>query len=109
VGPYSRDYDSLRGRGGMDVWLTDAGWASMPAKSLDFEKVFVLDHARAGGCRPKPETSALTERRPREVVSTWDEDPHHGRFLWLGREVARGCTSGDYNAQDKPFNATFAG
>jgi hypothetical protein len=109
VGPYSRDYDFLRGRGGMDVWLTDAGWASIPQKSLDFEKVFVLDNAREGGYRPKKDAIALADRLPREVVSAWDENPMHGRFSWIGKDVSIGCTSGDYNAQDKLFNATFAG
>ena len=109
VGAYSRDYDFLRGRGGMDVWTTDAGWAAIPAKSLDFEKVFVLDNARSGGYRPKPEAAALTGQFPREVISSWDEDPFHPRFLWMGRSVSLGCTSGDYNAQDKLLNATFAG
>lgn len=109
VGAYSRDYDFLRGRGGMDVWLTDAGWASLPSKSLDFEKVFVLDNARPGGYRPKPEAAAITAKLPREVVTAWDDDPHHARYLWIGRGVALGCTSGNYGAQDKLFSATFAG
>ena len=109
VGAYSRDYDFLRGRGGMDVWLTDAGWASIPQKSVDFEKVFVLENQRAGGYRPKRDASALTAQLPREVVSAWDDDPHHARYLWMDREVSLGCTSGDYNAQDKLLNATFAG
>jgi hypothetical protein len=109
VGPYSRDYDFLRGRGGMDVWLTDAGWTSIPQKSLDFEKVFVLDNAREGGYRPKKDASALIGHFPREVISAWDENPMHGRFLWVDKDVSIGCTSGDYNPQDKLFNATFAG
>jgi hypothetical protein len=109
VGAYSRDYDFLRGRGGMDVWLTDAGWASLPSKSLDFEKVFVLDNARPGGYRPKPETVAAIGKLPREVVSVWDDDPHHTRFLWIGKNIALGCTSGNYGPQDKLFSATFAG
>jgi hypothetical protein len=109
VGAYSRDYDFLRGRGGMDVWLTDAGWASLPSKPVDLEKVFVLDNARPGGYRPKPEAAAIAGQLPREVVSAWDDDPHHTRFLWVGSKVALGCTSGDYNAQDKLFSATFAG
>jgi hypothetical protein len=109
VGPYSRDYDFLRGRGGMDVWLTDAGWASIPQKSLDFEKVYVLNNARQGGYQPKKEAIALLDRVPREVVTAWDENSMHGRFLWIGKDVSIGCTSGDYNAQDKLFNATFTG
>jgi hypothetical protein len=109
VGAYSRDYDFLRGRGGMDVWLTDAGWASLPSKSVDFEKVFVLDNARPGGYRPKPEAVAASGKLPREVVSAWDDDPHHARFLWIGNNVALGCTSGNYGPQDKLFSATFAG
>ena len=109
VGAYSRDYDFLRGRGGMDVWLTDAGWASIPSKSLDFEKVYVLANQGARGYQPKPEAVALRDRLPREVVSAWDDDPRHGRFLWMGSDAAVGCTSGDYNAQDKLLNVTFAG
>jgi hypothetical protein len=109
VGAYSRDYDFLRGRGGMDVWLTDAGWASLPSKSVDFEKVFVLDNAQPGGYRPKPEAVAAIGKLPREVVSAWDNDPHHARYLWIGNNVALGCTSGDYGPQDKLFSATFAG
>jgi hypothetical protein len=109
VGAYSRDYDFLRGRAGMDVWLTDAGWAALPSKSVDFEKVYVLDNAADEGYRPKREAEAITEQSPREVVSAWDDDPHHTRYLFVGRDVAVGCTSGDYNPQDKLFSATFAG
>jgi hypothetical protein len=109
AGAYSRDYDFLRGRGGMDVWLTDAGWASLPQAAPDFEKVFVLDNQRPGGYRPKPEAAALSRQLPREVVSAWDDDPGHSRYLWVGRALAIGCTSGDYNAQDKLFSVTFAG
>jgi hypothetical protein len=109
VGPYSRDYDFLRGRGGMDVWLTEAGWASISSKSLDFEKTYVLDNARSGGYRPKAATAALSRKLPREVISSWDDNPRHARFLWMDRGIALGCTSGDYNAQDKLFNVTFAG
>jgi hypothetical protein len=109
VGAYSRDYDFLRGRGGMDVWLGDAGWATIPKKSVDFEKVFVLDNQRAGGYRPRHDSTSLATELPREVVSTRDEDPHHLRYLWINSKVSLGCTSGDYGPQDKLFNATFAG
>ena len=61
VGPYSRDDNFLRGRGGMDVWRTDAGWAAIPQKPLDFEKVLVLYHAREGGYRPKEAAIALLD------------------------------------------------
>jgi hypothetical protein len=46
---------------------------------------------------------------PREVVSAWDDNPHHTRYLWMDRDISLGCTSGDYNAQDKFLNATFGG
>jgi hypothetical protein len=109
AGPYSRDYDFLSGHGGLDVWLADAGWTRPPVPAPDFEKVFLLENARPGGYRPKPVAAALIEHVPREVTSRWDEDPWHGRFLWVGRNVALGCTSGDYGPQDKLFSATLAG
>lgn len=109
AGAYSRDYDFLRGHGGMNIWLTDAGWASYSETTLDLEKVFVLDNRRAGGYRPRTELAALSAQLPREVVSSWDGDPHHLRFLWMNSGIALGCTSGDYGPQDKLFNATFAG
>lgn len=109
AGAYSRDYDFLRGHGGMNLWLTDAGWAAYSPSKADFEKVFVLDNDRPGGYRPKPEAAALTAQFPREVISSWDGDARHLRFVWIGRELSLGCASGDYGPQDKLFNATFSG
>jgi hypothetical protein len=109
VGAYSRDYDFLSARGTLETWLMDAGWTPPPPKVLNFEAVYVLDNRRAGGYRPKSQAAALSSQLPREVVSTWDDNPSHARYVWMDRAVALGCTSGDYSPHDKLFNATFAG
>lgn len=108
IGPHSRTYDYIRNLGGVDNWLDAAGWvkARPPANPT---MVFVDDNMRPGGYQPPDNVVALAHSGPRESTLRWDEDPNHQRYISILRNVAMGCASGEYGAQDDPFTVTFQG
>ena len=105
AGPYSRDYDFLTGAGGIDEWLSAAKWSSTNVP-LSLPVSDALDPT----LYQFPDSIiALAHSGPRSIVSNWDDIPKHLRWVWMGKSVAIGCTSGSYSPQDKLFCAEFAG
>lgn len=65
VGPHSRDYDFLRGEGGIDVFTAVAGWRALPKpEALNLEKVALWRaRRRVGTSRPSRCRSSRTRAR----------------------------------------------
>jgi len=115
-GPYSRDYDFLRGQGRLANQIIAAGIAPFDPKNPlifgsgpNIECVFLLDNLRPGGYWPGPAIVNLAHGGTREVTSRWLAGPEGQRWAWLGEHIALGVTSGWYDPQDKLFAITFAG
>lgn len=105
-GPHSRDYDYLRGIGGLNRWAARAGWPSAIGGGTSRTPWF--DDA----CWVPPPSSAsgLVHRVPRMVRGRWSAAPAHTIAQWVGRRVALGTAGAAYpDSMDKVFVIQFPG
>ncbi len=104
-GPHSRDYDYLRGIGGLGVWTAQAGWPSVtdPAR----ERSFIDD---ACWVPPPAALRDLVVRAPRRVRGRFGADGGRTIAQWVGRRVAVGTAGASYSdSMDKTFVVLFEG
>jgi hypothetical protein len=104
LGAHSRDYDFLRGAGGLDIYAYAAGLTDVRRfTAVDPEKIGILDYTRPGGF----EVDAARLRRlipeTRTVTQRWGEDEKQIRYTYITPEFAVGTANGDYGPQDKMF------
>ncbi len=105
-GPHSRDYDYLRGLGGLNRWAGRAGWPSFedprPSRTPWFDEACWVP--------PSAAASALVYRVPRMVRGRWSAHPGHTIAQWIGRRIAIGTAGAAYpDSMDKVFVVQFPG
>ncbi|MBM4155545.1 MAG: hypothetical protein FJ221_11035 [Lentisphaerae bacterium] len=104
-GPHSRDYDYLRGIGGLRAWTERAGWPS--ASDPSRERQFIDD---ACWVAPPPSLADLVTRAPRMVRGRFGADGGRTIAQWVGRRVALGTAGAAYaDSMDKTFVVLFPG
>jgi hypothetical protein len=104
-GPHSRDYDYLRGIGGLWVWASRAGWPSVTDSSR--EPMFVDD---ACWIAPPASLTDLVHRVPRMVRGRFGADGGRTIAQWVGRRIALGTAGAAYaDSMDKTFVVLFPG
>lgn len=110
AGAHSRDYDFLRGLGGLEDYLyLDKVLDTKPFQAVDLEKVYLLANALAeNGYHPDERALRSTHLRERIVLERWDEDPGRLSYTYLTPDFSIGVANGDYGPQDKLFNFEFA-
>jgi hypothetical protein len=105
AGPQSRSYDYLYGLGGVDAFLSAAGW-------LDGEKVdpnAQLVPLAARWSPPEPLRRLSTNRFPRLVRQSWGENLNQSRTHLLYADVTLGCAGAAYGLQDLPLTVDLPG
>ncbi len=109
AGPHSRDYDFLRGLGGVEVTLFCEGVLDDPQEltEVSLEKAAVIDNDRPDGYHPSPAILRQMEAFNRVVQQRWDENTGRYRYAYFTPEYAMGSTDGAYDAQDKVFTADY--
>jgi hypothetical protein len=109
VGPHARDYNFLRGYGGVNFFLFAEGVISDQAGLTDvfLEKAAVTENDRPGGYHPSPEILSMMETPERLIQKRWDEDTARYRYTWITQDFAIGSSDGVYSPQDKLFAADY--
>jgi len=103
-GPHSRDYDYLRGVGGLNQWAARAGWPTAGGSSRSRTPWF----DEACWVPPSAAASALVQRTPRMVRGRWSAAPGHTIAQWIGRRIALGTAGAAYpDSMDKVFVVCF--
>jgi len=106
AGACSRDYDFLRGTGGLDDYLYAEGLVTArPFKDLDAEKVYMLDNGLGRGYHPTVQLANLPAERI--VLQRWDENPTKIRSTYITSDFSIGTATADYGPQDKLFAVDF--
>ncbi|MCX7819587.1 MAG: hypothetical protein N2652_10355 [Kiritimatiellae bacterium] len=105
-GPHSRDYDALRGIGGLNRWAARAGWPSADAGEPSRTPWF----HDACWVAPPPAANDLVARAPRMVRGRWRADPAFRVAQWVGRRISLGTSGAAYeDSMDKVFVVLFSG
>jgi len=110
AGPHSRDYNFLKGWGGLDFTLFSEGVLDDQQTLTDvfLEKVDVIDNDRPGGYHPSPAILRQMETPYRTIQQRWDENIGRYRYVYITPDYALGSADGAYEPQDKLFTADYA-
>lgn len=111
AGAHSRDYDFLRGTGGIDVFLYLEGLReTSPLEKVDMEKVYaLLNETTPQGYHASSRFLDLAKVMPREVQSRWGEYPSNDRVNYVCRDFSLSSANGGaYGPQDKLIAMQFA-
>jgi hypothetical protein len=110
-GAHSRDYDFLRGSGGVDVFTYLAGLKeTSPLEKVDMEKVYaLLNETTPQGYHAGVRFLELSKMVPREVLSRWDDYPTKDRVNFICQDFSlSSANGGSYGPQDKLIAMQFA-
>ena len=110
AGPHSRDYDFLRGGGGVELYLYAEGMKEYTKGlgGVDLEKVYLALNEEPGGYHPTVSLLALASTPERIVEARWDTGASQTTYTYLTPNFALGSTSTNYGPQDKMVNLLIA-
>jgi hypothetical protein len=94
AGPYSRNYDYLHGRGGIEAHLFLHGWIDQPAPT-GLDTVYAL----LGRWSPPEDLRNLSNRLPRTVRQVWGPDPLQSRTHFLTPDISLGTATTGYGGR----------
>ncbi|MCE0497175.1 MAG: hypothetical protein LV481_04425 [Methylacidiphilales bacterium] len=104
LGAHSRDYDFLRGAGGVNVFFYTEGL--LPTRKFEevpLDKVFLLANGLNNGYHPSGKILEESSIPERVVLQRWDQDPLETRFTYITPDFSIGTATADYGPQDKLF------
>jgi hypothetical protein len=106
AGTRSRDYDYLRGLGGLDQHLLAAGW--LPASSQLQPNNLLSTYGR---WEPPVGLRSLADAGfPRYIQQVWGAEPWHARTHYVARDVTLGVSGAGYGGRmDLPLTVDLPG
>jgi hypothetical protein len=109
-GAHSRDYDFLRGGGGLDVFTYLEGLRSKQhLHGVDMEKVYPLVNGLNKNAYHPGSSILQTALVPiREVKQRWDEEQTKDRYNFITEHYSLSYANGNYGPQDKLIAMQFA-
>ncbi len=109
VGAHSRDYDFVRGTGGLDAYLFVEGLRrDHTTERLDLEKTYLLLNGDDRGYHPSTEIRKLASIPERVVRQRWDTAPEKDRYSYITPYFSVGGANGTYGPQDKVTAIDYA-